>query len=277
MAKTLSSTELAEVQRLRQVRDDASARIDALLGYEDKVMRPIHGPCTRCGYTWRGTGRAGDPPPAVCARCGSAYWQRQPKTERTRRPGDAPSASWSRRRNHHRKQGAGVQAQPDATHDKIVSMPGVPLPPSLPPPPIFLSGFTVSPQIITAATEDEASVAQRQSADADVTHAGGPTATEDAGSIPAEASPTLMERADKIMEDAAKEEVTNMINKRMESLPPAREHVLDNGNLLIEGMEMQRATRVMPPGWQAQQAAERAQQAGAENVDVESLPPIQRD
>ena len=68
-----------------------------------------------------------------------------------------------------------------------------------------------------------------------------------------------------------------MADHRMESLPPAREHVLDNGNLLIEGMEMQRATRVMPPGWQAQQAAERAQQAGAENVDVESLPPIQRD
>lgn len=193
------------------------------------------------------------------------------------------------------------------------------LPPELPPPPVIpvvhmtevghlsVSEFMAislesSPQIIThdasaaaasddgharavTATEDEASVAQGQSAAGDATRAGGPTPAEDAGSIPAEASARARASMDQEQVDnnaaylASKieEDVTAMSNRRMESLPPAREHVLDNGNLLIEGMEMQRATRVLPPSWQAQQAAERSQQAGAEEIDVESLPPIQRD
>lgn len=151
-------------------------------------------------------------------------------------------------------------------------MPGVPPLPA--PPRIDISKYEVrgtgwsvpsessSPDITrtasnsAAATESEASVAQGQST-AGVDSFARSTPAEVAGSIPAEASPHESEEAP-------------VDNKRMESLPPAREHVLDNGNLLIDGIEMPRSRRVMPAGW-------RSEVSENETPDPESLPPIQRD
>ena len=59
-------------------------------------VRPMRGPCTRCGHTWRG--RYVNILPRGCPRCGSTGWQLLPIYKNARRPGDPPNPKWQKNR-----------------------------------------------------------------------------------------------------------------------------------------------------------------------------------
>lgn len=64
--------------------------------------RPTWGPCTRCGYIWRGNWA--NHPPRGCARCGSTGWQVEPTASNTRHPDDPPNPRWEEKRKKGKKE-----------------------------------------------------------------------------------------------------------------------------------------------------------------------------
>jgi predicted nucleic acid-binding Zn-ribbon protein len=97
-AQTVSEMQaiVDELSSLRRQRKQIDERIRAILGRvaSDTDERPIWGPCTRCGHTWKGhwAGR----PPRGCPRCGSTGWDRAPQTSRHRSPDDPPNPKWGK-------------------------------------------------------------------------------------------------------------------------------------------------------------------------------------
>jgi hypothetical protein len=57
--------------------------------------RPVR-ECKRCSYIWRQAEVQGAP--IWCPRCGSAAWDRVPRTVRARRPSDPPNPRWKQRK-----------------------------------------------------------------------------------------------------------------------------------------------------------------------------------
>jgi hypothetical protein len=98
-----------ELLLLRREHSRIEDRIRALIAIERKLSSaspnspyveydPRRGPpchCLRCDYAWYPG--VPDTLPKCCSRCGSAQWM-IPPTATSRKPGDPPAASWSRRK-----------------------------------------------------------------------------------------------------------------------------------------------------------------------------------
>lgn len=105
-------------------RGESASQEGNLRSIADQRPRPLWGPCTRCGYSWRGY--HSQYPPLHCARCCSRYWQQMPTHgDRARRPEDPPHPNWKPRKQSTRP------ARPER-----LTRPAAPLPQSsLPSPP----------------------------------------------------------------------------------------------------------------------------------------------
>lgn len=95
---------------------------------------PTWGPCTRCGYKWRGL----DPqnPPSSCARCHSRYWQRAPENLlNSRTPDQPPNPRWivpARQRSVTAATASTSSLRslpPPPSADSLPSLPSLPAPP----------------------------------------------------------------------------------------------------------------------------------------------------
>jgi predicted nucleic acid-binding Zn-ribbon protein len=90
-----------ELYQLRLERIHIEEKINRLLGslpdgMSNVTLRPLWGPCTRCGHTWRGHWR--NLPPRGCPRCGSSGWRVESTRPDARHPGDPPNPRWQKNR-----------------------------------------------------------------------------------------------------------------------------------------------------------------------------------